>query len=215
MSDQTDTPDTPPEVLARQSRSTPLTQTTAELIGAKAFQRDDGKMSDEAKRKHLRTAAAQDARKRAEVFAGPTPLKGISEDVVAAIRSATFDDAPKQDPTLGFRTQAYVNWMWANHPHEAVILYAYRDIWPTLLPKHWVPSLAAKVVALALYNKPARNGAALPPIDTTAAPRVYTQAEVDAMMAAARQPAPAVKRTRAKRITVRKPQTETASIPAT
>lgn len=206
MSENKDTPDTPPEIVARQSRNTALTPQTAELIGAKAYQRDDGKMSDEAAREHTRSAAAKDARTRAEAWAGPTPMRGVPESVMDALRGneakgilpKVWEDAPEMDSTLGYRTPKFVNWLWAQHPHDAALLYAYKDIWPTALPQNWnppkraafpalngagLPALPSKAAAERLFNDQEVNekiveGSKAPAV----APRVFTQEEVAAIL---------------------------------
>lgn len=137
--DKADTPDTPPEVLAAQARSRPLNRTTAELIEAKEYVDESGHLQPVTFVPSRSDAAAKDARQRAEAFMGGEPLRGISVDAVATVRSRSWPDAPAMDPEIGQRTPAFVNWLWANHPKDAKIVYAYKDIWPTALPANWPP----------------------------------------------------------------------------
>lgn len=140
-----DIPDTPPDVLARQSAARPLTPQTAELIGAKSYMNDGGKMVGDGYTEMVRqNSAALKARQRAEAFVGGSPLKGIPEAQVFDIKGRAYEDAPVMDPETGDRGTAFVNWLWANKPDEAKVRYAYRDIWPTALPEVW-PAVAAPI----------------------------------------------------------------------
>lgn len=139
--DKSDIPDTPPEVLAKQSRSRALTGETAQLLGAKDILTEDGKVSDATRRASAVNAAAKDARQRAEAFAGGSPHAGLTIAAVAEIKGQCYEAEPKMNPETGDRTEAFVNWLWATHPHHAKVRYAYRDVWPTALPKAWPPKL--------------------------------------------------------------------------
>lgn len=140
MSDESDTPDTPPEVLAKQAKSRALTPQTAELIGSKEYLNDAGQIvgGGSGISAATRTAAAN-ARIAAETFMGGEPHRGLTVENVAVSRGKSYPDAPRMDPMLGDRTPAFVNWLWSNKPNEAKIRYAYRDIWPTALPAVWPP----------------------------------------------------------------------------
>jgi hypothetical protein len=142
MSNNPDTPDTPPEVLAAQAKSRPLNAQTAELIGATEYVNDAGKLTGlaAAQAKGAAASAARKARNRAEEFAGGEPIAGIPDARVIEIKGINYPGAPKMDPELGDRTLAFVNWLWANKPEEAKVRYAYRDIWPTSLPATWPPA---------------------------------------------------------------------------
>jgi hypothetical protein len=142
-----DTPDTPPEVLARQSTSRALTPQTAALMDPKSrpvVMGEDGKITDGYTQAVAANSAAKKARQRAEAYAGGEPVRGISEAKVAELRGKAYPGAPKLDPELGDRTPAFVNWLWATKPADAKVRYAYRDIWPTVLPAAWPPSAPAK-----------------------------------------------------------------------
>jgi hypothetical protein len=134
---KSDIPDTPPEVLARQAASRPLTAQTAELLGAKGHMDEAGRMTNEQTMRANKAAAL--ARKSAELYAGGTPLKGLTPEQTAEIKGRDYKDAPKMNPELGDRTPAFVNWLWANKPEDAKVRYAYRDIWPDKLPASWPP----------------------------------------------------------------------------
>lgn len=191
-----DIPDTPPDVLARQSASRPLTHETAQLIGSKAYLNEGGKMVGDGYTEMVRqNSAALKARQRAEAFVGGSPLKGIPEAQVFEIKGRAYEDAPAMDPETGDRGTAFVNWLWANHPADAKVRYAYRDIWPTALPEHWptdIPLGAVRdpaVVRLSpqqeLDNLKAENdrlkselaGATRPIIKRTRKPRAKVRAE--------------------------------------
>lgn len=145
MSEQSDTPDAPPEVIARQAKTRALTPQTAELINAKEYQDDSGKtVTIGASRATKADASARYARERAEAYAGGTPVIDIATKVVAAIKGRDYPSAPKMDIELGDRTPAFVNWLWATKPADAKVRYAYRDIWPTALPAMWPPTLPGK-----------------------------------------------------------------------
>jgi hypothetical protein len=138
MSEQSDTPDAPPEVLARQAKSRALTRETADLIKSPDFVDDGGRtiklgidpvtMAD---------IAARKARTRAEAYVGGTPVMGLTPAEVATIKGRDYPEAPAMDVELGDRTVAFVNWLYAHHPADAKVRYAYRDIWPTVLPLDW------------------------------------------------------------------------------
>ena len=147
---QSDTPDAPPEVLARQAKSRALTPQTAELIGAKEYVDDAGHTQPFGQQTMTkRDEAARSARMRAEAFVGGTPHAGIDPAKVALIKGRNYPDAPAMDVELGDRTPAFVNWLFATHPEDAKIRYAYRDIWPTSLPAEWPPIRAKKTEAAA------------------------------------------------------------------
>lgn len=147
MSDNPDIPDTPPEVLARQSASRPLTAATAELIGSRAYLSEGGKMVGDGYTEMVRqNSAASKARARAEQYAGGSPVKGLTPDQHAEIKNRAYEDAPAMDAELGDRTPAFVNWLWSNKPNDAKVRYAYRDIWPTVLPEAWPIAATGNVV---------------------------------------------------------------------
>jgi hypothetical protein len=144
MSQNTDTPDTPPEVLAAQAKSRALTPQTADLLGSKEFVNEGGQLTGlSAAQAKGAASAAKKARTRAEVYAGGTPIAGLSVEQVNAIKGRGYPAAPKMDKELGDRTPAFVNWLWATHPADAKVRFAYRDIWPTSLPNVW-PAAAKK-----------------------------------------------------------------------
>lgn len=137
---KTDTPDTPPEVLARQGKSRALTPQTVALMNADSkpvLMGEDGRLTDGYATMVRQNKEATQARTRAEAFAGGTPFKGLTTEQVAEIRGKSYDDAPTLDPELGDRTPAFVNWLWLRHPVDAKVRYGYRDIWPTKLPAAW------------------------------------------------------------------------------
>lgn len=147
MSDnKVDTPDTPPEILAAQAKSRALTPATAELIQAKEYVNDAGRLVSTVASASPRTPselAAQKARKLAEGYMGGEPLRGLSTEEHAKMRGKAYPGAPRMDLSLGDRTLAFVNWLWATHPADAKIRYAYRDIWPSVLPANWPPKPSA------------------------------------------------------------------------
>lgn len=135
MSEKADTPDTPADVLERQAKSRALTPQTAELIGASEYVDEGGRMTS-ARRSSQVTSPAKRA---AELYAGGTPVMGMDALQVSALRGKSYPAGPKMESELGDRTPAFVNWLWAKHPAEAKVRYAYRDIWPTVLPAIWPP----------------------------------------------------------------------------
>lgn len=178
-----DIPEIPPEVLARKPMA--LTPQTAALIGGTEYMDDSGRAAGRAIPSNpKRFEAARIARQRAEAYAGPAPLAGLSPEQIDAIRGKSYPDLPKMDLAVGDRTEAFVNALWAKYPWDAAKRFGgSRQIWPTELPKNW-PPVRPERDAIA----PGLLGVAL--AESTNAPRVYTQAEVDAMLAAAKKPAP-------------------------
>ena len=70
--------------------------------------------------------------KAAAVAAMPAnPLQGLTAAQIEEVRSRAYPKAPPMDPNLGDRTQAFVNWLFKQHPKDAAIRYAYREIYPT------------------------------------------------------------------------------------
>jgi hypothetical protein len=143
MSQNTDTPDTPPEVLARQGKSRALTPETAELAGTKTLVDGSGRVHDLGESARSPANTEKKAKVRAEAYAGGTPIRGLSVEQVNEIKGRGYEDAPKMEPELGDRTPAFVNWLWSRHPEDAKVRYAYRNIWPTTLPPVWPPKAKA------------------------------------------------------------------------
>lgn len=157
MIEKTDTPDTPPDVLARQGKSRALTRETAELIGTKEFVDGNGKLTQDGVI-HV-DFKAREARQRAEAFAGGYPLMGLGSDQIAGIKGRAYTEAPPMSPETGDRDPEFINWLWSNLPDEAKVRYAYRDIWPTRLPDIWPPRAA-----------PAKSGASEPGVGPNTRP---------------------------------------------
>lgn len=172
--DKADTPDTPPEVLAAQARSRPLNRTTAELIEAKEYVDESGHLQPLAFVPSRGDAAAKEARQRAEAFMGGEPLRGIPVETIAAVRANAWPDAPAMDPEIGQRTPAFVNWLWANHPKDAKIVYAYKDIWPTVLPAVWPPAAAGAGRQQPAQPKPKAKWKPKPKMPAPATPTITT-----------------------------------------
>lgn len=189
-----DIPDTPPDVLARQSAARPLTPATAELIGSKSYLSEGGKMVGDGYTEMVRqNSAALKARQRAEAYAGGTPHRGLTTENVHAIKARTYEDAPALDPEMGDRTPAFVNWIWANCPQDAKVRYFPRNIWPTTLPEVWP--------AVSIPNSPLA-----PTIYEPAVVRMSQSEEIERLkseLAALKSKPALVKRTRKPRAKVR------------
>lgn len=84
-----------------------------------------------AKAAQMRQAKARKARQRAEQNAPAEPIRGMTAAQVEEVRGRSYEKAPRMDPTLGDKTQAFVNWLFKNHPQDAYIRYYARDVWPT------------------------------------------------------------------------------------
>lgn len=149
MSDEnkTDTPDTPPELQNR--GQVPLTRQTAELIGDKRYQQDDGTVVSLNPAQVRVNETAREAARRAEKYMGAEPQRGLTIDQVRAIKEYEIPGMPKMDPNLGDRSESYLNAIWAKTPWYAAVRYGYRQrCWPTKLPAVWPPARPADWLAV-------------------------------------------------------------------
>lgn len=143
---KTDIPDTPPEVAARQAASRGLTRETVDLLSSDSSSGvakvvlfgDEAAVA--AGRARRVDPAARAAAEKAEKYAGPEPLRGLTPAQITAIKSVNHPGLPKMSPTFGDRTPDFLNAFWAKLPWYAAVHYAYRPgTWPTKLPAVWPP----------------------------------------------------------------------------
>ncbi len=127
--EKSDVPDMPEEVVNR--KATALTPFAAETIKSDKYMDEGGRMIATHRTQKIQSDRARAAREAAEEFAGGTPLAGTTPEQVAAVKAKNYPDLPAMDVELGDRTPVFVNALWAKYPMDAVIRYAYRDIWPT------------------------------------------------------------------------------------
>jgi hypothetical protein len=137
--------ETEPEIPSNIARRKPVALTPFAAEDGKAEPREgttlvgaSGKVPDKlnaglkahnAKRKA--SSKAKTARQQAEKLMAGEPLKGMTAAEIDVIRSKSYEGAPAMDATLGDMTPKFVNWLFKNHPKDAAVRYAYRDIWPT------------------------------------------------------------------------------------
>lgn len=126
--EKTDIPDTPPEVLARKPRA--LTAETSQLRPDSVRFGEDGKVVEPRTEQSIAdTRRKVKAAELAEAYAGGEPLFGLDETQIRAIKSKNYPGAPKMN-VIGDRYQPFVDWLWNNHPEDAKVRYAYRNVWP-------------------------------------------------------------------------------------
>jgi len=146
--EKSDVPDIPEEVLNR--KPTALTPFAAETINAKKYMDEGGRMIETVRVQKTSSDKARLAREAAEEFSGPNPLAGTTPEQVAAIKAKNYPDLPAMDVDIGDRSQSFVNALWSKYPKDAVIRYAYRNIWPTEWNHH------AECIAVPIKNKGGR-----------------------------------------------------------
>lgn len=131
-------PTIPPEVADRQRKARALTAETRELVG---YDRTiDANDTIEQNRPGVFTPEQRAVMSRAEEWAGPTPLRGLTPEQILAVREMDLPGLPQMG-VMGDRTPEYVDAIWNTYPRLAAIRYYARvgDVYPRKLSPNWPP----------------------------------------------------------------------------
>lgn len=136
--EKSDIPDIPAAVAAKQRKAIALTPETAEIVGEKTYMNEAGDLIQPGGRVLRVDSVSRAAAQKAEEYAGPEPLRGLTKEQIEAIKMLDAPDLPRMDPRTGDRGEVFRNALWAKYPWYAAVRFAYRaNTWPTILPASW------------------------------------------------------------------------------